>query len=235
MKKAFLLLVTALLAGVLPAAARVHELRTQDFSRLAVVDGINVEYRCNADSAGYVLVDCAEDVSRKILLSFNKKNQLRVQLDPDLIGSLGLPTVVVYSSTLHEAILSSDSTLHITGLPAGLQEFKATLSNNGRLQVDGLDVDILALRILTGAGTISASGRCQRLNMRLLGSGSILAGQVQSREAYCRIMGTGTIECRVDGGELNVKGSGTGKVLYHGTPAAVKVKKLGTIRAIPVK
>jgi hypothetical protein len=48
-------------------------------------------------------------------------------------------------------------------------------------------------------------------------------------------MGTGTIGCWVDGGELKVSGSGTGKVYYKGTPTKVTVRKLGTIKAIPMQ
>ena len=48
-------------------------------------------------------------------------------------------------------------------------------------------------------------------------------------------MGTGNIGCNVyGGGELKVSGSGTGKVYYKGKPSNVKVRKLGTIKAIPI-
>ena len=48
-------------------------------------------------------------------------------------------------------------------------------------------------------------------------------------------MGTGTIGCNVQGGELKVSGSGTGKVYYKGNPSKVTVRKLGTIKAIPME
>ena len=47
-------------------------------------------------------------------------------------------------------------------------------------------------------------------------------------------MGTGTIGCKVNGGDLKVSGSGTGKVYYKGSPSKVTVRKLGTIKAIPM-
>ena len=48
-------------------------------------------------------------------------------------------------------------------------------------------------------------------------------------------MGTGSMGCHVNGGELKVSGSGTGKVYYKGTPSKVTVRKLGTIKAIPMQ
>ena len=48
-------------------------------------------------------------------------------------------------------------------------------------------------------------------------------------------MGTGRIGCHVNGGDLKVSGSGTGKVYYKGKPNNVTVRKLGTIKAIPME
>ena len=44
-----------------------------------------------------------------------------------------------------------------------------------------------------------------------------------------------TIEVNVNGGELKVSGSGTGKVYYKGEPSKITVHKLGTIKAIPMQ
>ena len=108
------------------------------------------------------------------------------------------------------------------------------LIDNGKVIARGIDVSHLDLQILSGKGKIIAQGHCDDLAVRLVGTGEIQADDVRAENVTCRIMGTGRIGCHVDGGELKVSGSGTGKVYYKGTPTKVSVRKLGTIKAIPM-
>ena len=49
------------------------------------------------------------------------------------------------------------------------------------------------------------------------------------------LVGTGSIRCNVNDGPLSIKGSGTGKIYYRGTPTEIKSFQLGTIKAVPIK
>ena len=117
-----------------------------------------------------------------------------------------------------------------------LEEIDRELSRTmGKIIARGLRASQLEMHILSGKGKIIASGKCDDLSLRLVGTGEIQADQVTATNVSCRIMGTGSIGCHVDGGQLKVNGSGTGKVYYKGTPSKVTVRKLGTIKAIPMK
>ena len=228
--------IIVLMMVVLMADAQVtrHEVKVGDFSRLTLIDNINVNYRCNADSAGLVVMFCTQEVADHLMLNLSNKGRLSIQVD-DMYEQLPqLPTITVYSSTLDEAENGGDSTLRVMGLPP-LKAFKVRNTDNGKVIVRGIRASQLELQILSGKGKIIADGSCDNLSLRLIGTGEIQADQVVATEVSCRIMGTGSMGCHVNGGELKVSGSGTGKVYYKGTPSKVTVRKLGTIKAIPMQ
>ena len=116
-----------------------------------------------------------------------------------------------------------------------MKAFKVRLIDNGKIIVRGVRASQLELQILSGKGKIIADGSCDDLSLRLVGTGEIQADKVTATNVSCRIMGTGSIGCNVNGGPLKVSGSGTGKVYYKGNPSKVTVRKLGTIKAIPMQ
>jgi hypothetical protein len=210
-----------------------HLVKVGDFSRLVLIDNINVNYRCNADSAGIAVVDCPKEVADRILFNKSDKGRLSIQLD-NLTGELhNLPTITIYSSSLEEAENSGDSTLRLSGLPP-MKKFKVRNIDNGKVIVRGVRASQLELQILSGKGKIITDGSCDDLSLRLVGTGEIQADEVDAVNVSCRIIGTGNIGCNVMGGELKVSGSGTGKVYYKGNPSKVTVRKLGSIKAIPM-
>ena len=168
------------------------------------------------------------------IFSLSANGRLTIQIEDTYERQGNLPTLTVYSSTLDEVENSSDSTLRISGLPR-LKSFKARLVDNGKIIVRDIFASQLELQILSGKGKIIASGGCDDLSLRLVGTGEVQADNVEATTVSCRIMGTGTIGCNVNGGELKVSGSGTGKVYYKGNPSKVTVRKLGTIKAIPME
>ena len=210
-----------------------HEFKVGDFSRLTLIDDINVNYRCNADSAGMAVVTCSKDVLDHILFNLSSKGRLSIQLDDFIERMDNLPLITVYSSSLDEAENDGDSTLRVMGLPP-MKAFKVRLTDNGKVIARGVRASQLELHILSGKGKIIAEGSCDDLSLRLVGTGEIQADQVDAVNVSCRIIGTGSMGCNVLGGELKVSGSGTGKVYYKGNPRKVTVHKLGTIKAIPM-
>ena len=227
-----LLVVTAAL--VMNAQETRHEVKVGNFSRLVLLDDINVNYRCNADSAGLVVFDCRKEIADHFIFSLSDKGRLSIQVDDTYERQGNLPTLTLYSSSLDEVENSSDSTLRISGLPP-MKAFKVRLIDNGKIIVRGVRASQLELQILSGKGKIIADGSCDDLSLRLVGTGEIQADKVTATNVSCRIMGTGSIGCNVNGGPLKVSGSGTGKVYYKGNPSKVTVRKLGTIKAIPMQ
>lgn len=231
-----LISLTLIVAATLSTTAQVarHEIKVGDFNRLTLVDNVNVVYRCMADSAGMAVVSCTPEELQGLMFSLNSSNRLSLQVEDRLEKRGNLPTVTLYSSSLEEAENDGDSTLRITHLPP-LKSFKARMIDNGKIIVHNVKASKLELQILSGKGKIIASGTCDDLVVKLVGTGEIQADNVQATNVVCRIMGTGRIGCNVLGGQLKVSGSGTGKVYYKGTPSKVTVRKLGTIKAIPME
>ena len=211
-----------------------HVIKLGDFTRLVVTDDVNVIYRCDPDSAGLAVFDCPQDMADRLIFGVNKNGRLNIQVYNDFQHYYNMPTITVYSSTLLEAENAGDSTLRISGLPA-LDAFKVRNIDNGKVIVNGIRASKLELQIMSGKGKIIADGSCDDLAMRMVGTGEIQADRVIATKVTCRIMGTGSLGCYVNGGELKVSGSGTGKVYYKGNPSKVTVHKLGTIKAIPMQ
>ena len=231
-----LISIACVIAVALMSSAQVvhHDVKVGNFTRLNLLDDINVDYRCNADSAGLAVFDCTRDVANSLLFSINDKGRLSIQVDDQYERQGNLPTIILYSSTLDEAENSGDSTMRVSGLPP-LKAFKVRLTDNGKVIVRNVRASKLELQILSGKGKIIADGSCDDLEIRLIGTGEIQADKVVATDVTCRIMGTGYIGCNVNGGQLKVSGSGTGKVYYKGEPEKVTVRKLGTIKAIPME
>ena len=124
-----LLWATALMATAQPMR---HEIKVGNFTRLALLDDINVNYRCNPDSAGMVIVVCPKETIDNFIFTLSASGRLAIQIEDTYERQGNLPTLTVYSSTLDEVENSSDSTLRILGLPR-LKSFKARLVDNGRL------------------------------------------------------------------------------------------------------
>ena len=129
-----LISIACVIAVALMSSAQVvhHEVKVGNFTRLNLLDDINVDYRCNADSAGLAVLDCTQDVANHLMFSINDKGRLSIQVD-DLYERQGnLPTIILYSSTLDEVENSGDSTLRVSGLPP-LKAFKVRLTDNGKV------------------------------------------------------------------------------------------------------
>lgn len=228
---ALIFVITSFMAG---AQATRHEVKVGDFKRLAVVDGINVNYRCNPDSAGIAVFTCPQEVADMMMFSVSTSGRVSIQFVDGAKLPPKLPVMTIYSSSLEEVENAGDSTLRLSGLPM-MPLFKVRLLDNGKIIARDLKASKLELQLLSGKGKIIATGGCDDLSVRLVGTGEIQADQVKAKNVSCRIMGTGSIGCYVDGGNLKVNGSGTGKVYYKGKPDKVSVRKLGTIKAIPME
>lgn len=223
-----------LLACVLVSGAEEvqhYAVNVGNFSSLLVIDNVNVEYRCNADSAGYAVFDTTPYYANNVIFS-NSSNKLKIEVVSDIVPCDSMPTFVVYSRSLESVVNDGTGKVVVGRLPQ-CNRFKASLSDNGALALRHVDADEINLNILTGKGTIVAVGNCGILKTRLVGAGVINTNDVTSPTVECKIMGTGQIFCNVIGGELKVMGTGTGKVYYKGKPSKVTVRKIGSIKAIP--
>jgi Putative auto-transporter adhesin, head GIN domain len=86
----------------------------------------------------------------------------------------------------------------------------------GQIELVDVDADRLGLRH-DGAGTLTASGRAERLNATLGGAGELDLAGLTAERATVRVTGLGSAKVNVTD-ELDATVSGIGSIEYHGHP-----------------
>ncbi len=225
MRKWYGILLLALVSAVCCGPARAdsevcdYELKTGSFSKLRVVNNVNVVYTASLDSAGLAVFRAPKEMADFFIVS-NNNGTLKVETLPQMKVMRGLPTLYVYSEFLSDAQNDSDSTLYIRSVKP-CPRFKAELIGNGRLIVDNLRATDVECFLNTGNGTISVNGECSNAKFKMVGTGLIQADELMSENVKCTILGGGTIGCWPRFG-LNVKGIGSTKIYYKGHPQVSK-------------
>lgn len=222
-----------ILASVLAAASALaayaaepaeYRLEVQDFSELKVTDGINVDYCCSADSAGWVYFTTSPEIAQNLLFS-NNKACLTIQLAEIPDTTTQLPVIKVYSSTLGKVENSGDSTLRVvSAMP--VPSFKARLVGNGTLIVRQIRATSVDAGITTGCGHLVISGTAARTKLTNVGTGPLEAGALKSQRVKVMAFGTGAIDCCATE-SLSVYGAGSCTVHYDGNPEKITNRSIG--------
>ncbi len=98
--KAFVSILLSLCVVTASAADLVkYELKVNEFHELKVVDGINVVYKCSADSAGMAVFTCPSYQASAFIFN-NKGGKLSMQVSTESVGQKELPVINVYSTYL---------------------------------------------------------------------------------------------------------------------------------------
>ncbi|MCQ2291489.1 MAG: DUF2807 domain-containing protein [Muribaculaceae bacterium] len=233
MKKQVLLLLVMACTAVAAIAQEVKhiEVNVGDFTTLSVENNINVVYCADDKKAGMAEFDAPQSVADMFIFKNNKKGKLSIQLT-DYNFKEGVPTVVVYSKMLQMVVNQSDSTITIKNNLV-MPKFTAKTSYNGVVNIRGLKATTAVLEVATGKGRINADGEVENLRCKFAGTGQIRALELKAKDIDCSMGGSGHIYCNSTGGKLHLKGVGSGKVHYIGTPSEIKVKQLGTLKALP--
>lgn len=236
MKISLKILLTVILAlgAVIPAAAQQkhhYELKVGEFDRLRVLDNVNVVWKNNPDSAGYVRFYAEERFADAFIFDNNGKGTLKIQVITDDAGLPGLPVLYVYSNFLTNVQNASVATVTVCN-PPKMPKFKAEVIGNGIITVTGIECTDVEAVINTGKGVINLAGKASKTNYHMTGTGEIKAFDLSCDECQCNIFGTGSIYCNVLE-ELKVKGLGSTSIYYKGSP--MNVKKRGGGKLIHVE
>lgn len=207
-----------------------YELDVKDFSELKVIEGINVNYICNADSAGRAVFITNDSVASALTFN-NTKNRLEIRLLGKDVSNLVIPTITVYSKFLTKVENNGDSTVRIMSVNP-CPEFKARLIGNGRLIVNNLDVTHIDGSIDTGNGQLVLHGKVKSAKLSNTGVGTIQADDLVSSETKCILLGSGTIGCQANK-SLHISGVSSGKIYYRGKPNEIKNRAVG-VTLIPL-
>lgn len=225
MKKLRLVIMALALFTSLSVVAQVKDfdVNVGEFTKLVIDNNIDIVYKPSKTLAGHVHFKATKKVADNLFFINNGKKKLTIQVAEDMMGKDQTPKLTIYSSTLEFVENNADSTV-IVQVPKGLKEFTAVSSGNGDTKLEDVDVEKLTVRIKTGWGDIYASGKCDQLVVRGLGSGDLNVQELKARTADVSYTGTGVVRCDV-ADELKLKGMGSAKVLCKKTPAKVSKSK----------
>ncbi|MDE7160303.1 MAG: DUF2807 domain-containing protein [Muribaculaceae bacterium] len=222
---ALILLAIICLSGVSATAApRKHTLDIGQFNKINITDDIDVVYRCVADSTGTVAFTAEESLANAFIFT-NSGGKLRVQINTEMVERPELPTIYLYSDYLTSAENGGNGTLTIE-TPHPCPEFKVVQVGNGRIIAEDINATEVKGTLATGNGNVVLSGKCDKASLKMVGAGSIQADRLQAKEVNSIIFGGGSIGCFAEQ-LLKVKGLGSTKIYYKGTP---EIKKSGTAK-----
>ncbi len=202
-----------------------YRLEVKDFSELKLQDGVNVNYHCSADSAGWAYFTCDPEISSSLIFS-NNKSSLHIQVATEAVGDSRLPTIDVYSTGLTKVENSADSTLRILN-NTPVQTLKVRVIGNGEIIVHNAHAGYVDAGINTGKGHIAFNNcSAEKAKLSNVGTGPIEAGGLDAKDVKVMKFGTGNIDC-VATHSLSLYGAGTGKVYYTGNPEKITNRSLG--------
>ncbi len=217
--------IIALICGVAAYGQNLtkYELKVGEFNELKVVDGINVDYKCNNDSAGLAVFTSLPEKASAFIFN-NKKGKLSMQISTESVGMKDMPTVTVYSKYLTKVENSGDSTVRVLSVAKG-PKFAATLMGNGRLAIRNIEMVEVNGKIATGNGTLVLDGSCEKANYTFMGTGVIQADGMKAELVSVKASGTGSIGVWAVS-KLSIMGAGSTKVYYKGNPE-IKNRSVG--------
>lgn len=92
-----------------------------------------------------------------------------------------------------------------------------TISGSGKMTLAGVNIEILRT-LISGSGEYRLSGKAERHEARISGSGKVLAAEFMTASTQLVISGSGYAEVHCED-DLDVRISGSGEVRYRGEPA----------------
>lgn len=210
------------------AEKHAYQLNVGVFDKLNVTDNVNVEYRCVADSAGYIAFEGEPEFADAFIFS-NNKGKLRIQVNVEDVNNPNLPVLRVYSHYLSEVENGSDFTTVVENAMA-VPSLGVKQIGNGKIIVRDVKANDINISLATGKGNIIVGGECGVVNIKMVGAGKIQCENLNSESVKCHILGSGEIYCNPIK-LLEVKGIGSTKIFYKGAP---ELNKKGGGKLIPI-
>lgn len=217
------LLITLGAMGATAAGLVKYELQLGEFHELKIVDGINVVYTCNPDSAGYAVFTCPSSQASAFIFN-NKKGKLTMQVSSEIVGTSNLPTIHVYSTYLTRVENSGDSLLKVASIAEG-PKFSAKLIGNGRIIVRNIKATEVNATLAAGNGSVILSGTCSHASFSVVGANLIQADELEAQTVSVKAWGTKPIGVWAVK-SLSVSGPGSSTIYFKGSPE-IKNRSVG--------
>ncbi|TCL68516.1 putative autotransporter adhesin-like protein [Hydrogenispora ethanolica] len=191
------------------------------------------------DGGGTLYLRQGEKQRVEVATDDNLLSLLRTRVDGDGVLHVGFEAGSVNPTQLEIFVTARQiRSLKIAGSgkvlgqgKIGGEDLKLIIAGSGNM---ALDLDLKQLDSdISGSGNLALSGRADTQRVRISGSGSVNALELESQSAKIDVSGSGDCNVRVRD-ELQAHISGSGKVQYQGQPRLdTHVSGSGKILSIP--
>lgn len=191
----------------------------------AVEAGANIRVMLNQSSAEdghYVVIETQQNLIPAIVTDLSR-GTLKIETSKCVKSSSGI-LVHVFTPEYQELTLNGTGSLEST---AWINSERLKVNNIG---TGAMMLDLRANRLEVsnaGTGDVILRGTANALSIDNRGTGSVQAQALRSENAKIDSRGTGDVKLQVHG-ELDIKLSGTGDVIYEGNPQDIKQSNKGT-------
>jgi hypothetical protein len=196
------------------------ELETRTFD-LASIQGLDIE----GEARVFLRQGDVQQVEVQSHANVFKALDLRVA-DGLMIGKLDgcwtnadLTYFITITEPLNQVNVSGSSELIGETLIRAADQLDLDVSGSGDIELDLEASDIFA--DISGSGKIRLKGTADDQRIRVSGSGDYLAFDLIADDCVATVSGSGKVEVYVTG-DLDATVSGSGDVLYRGTPTSVQ-------------
>jgi hypothetical protein len=202
-----------------------------NFGSSQTVAGSGIAASETRDVSGFTSIELAG--SADVFVNFGDTESVKIETDDNILPLI--ETNVSFGKLVIRTRPNTNTTTHlgirVTVTAKSLAA--ASISGSGNLTIN--DARATDLRFdLPGSGNITTSGKAERVNIILNGSGNILCGNLQSKSATVRLGGSGNINVYA-AESLDASITGSGSVFYAGNPAKVNTSVPGSGTIIPQK
>lgn len=142
--------------------------------------------------------------------SVNYKKNLKIQVEAPSFAYLGM---------------SGSGDVRANGALSG-EKLDISISGSGDFDLTQLQYADVKVSI-SGSGDVDLGGTTERAELSISGSGDLKAKNLKAQSVRCRVSGSGDVSCFA-AKELDALVSGSGDILYSGSPTSVKKKVSGS-------
>ncbi|MDR3218755.1 MAG: DUF2807 domain-containing protein [Dysgonamonadaceae bacterium] len=195
-----------------------------DYEEISLNISADVFYQQFSDSAPYLQIHTDENIfasldvkveGRKLIISAKKDSLIK----PSKL------TIYTCSRNLKEVKIAGSGDITLKG-EVNAKDFDLAISGSGSLFADSLVCKDIEVRI-TGSGNAKLIGAGSHSSFKVTGSGDIQAYNFYVETAKCTVTGSGDIQVNVYK-NLEAQITGSGDILYRGTPETVNSKITGS-------
>jgi hypothetical protein len=207
-----------------------EQLDITDYEEISLNISADVFYQQFSDSAPYLQIRTDENIFASLDVKVEGR-KLIISTKKDSVIKPSKLTIYTCSRNLKEVKITGSGDITLKG-EVNAKNFDLSISGSGSLFVDSLVCKDIEAKI-TGSGNAKLIGVSSSASFKVTGSGDIQAYNFYVENAKCTVTGSGDIQTNVYK-KLEAQVTGSGDILYRGTPETVnsKITGSGSVRQV---